>query len=274
MILFPPAKINLGLSILNKREDGYHNLETLMFQIPLCDILEIVKSSEFSFKSSGLEISGDVNSNLCFKAYQLIKEEFNIGKVSIHLHKNIPMGAGMGGGSSDGTYTLLLLNDLFDLKISKDKLRELALKLGSDCPLFVDNLPQFAEGRGEILSPFELNLKGKYIYLINIGIHVSTKDAFSGLNLLKNNNNKSKIKEILLSPLNYWKSNLKNDFEDSVFIIHPILREIKSQLYENGAIYASMTGSGSTIFAIFDEMKEIMFEKKIEKVFEKFIYVE
>lgn len=274
MILFPPAKINLGLSILNKREDGYHALETLMHQIQFCDILEVVKADEFSFKSTGLVISGNEDSNLCVKAYNLLKEQFNIGQVAIHLHKNIPMGAGMGGGSADGTYTLLILNDLFELNISKDKLRELALKLGSDCPLFVDKSPQFAEGRGEILSPFEINLKGKYIYVINIGIHVSTKEAFEGLNLSSKNNETANIREILSSPIENWKSNLKNNFEESVFKKHPILSEIKDKLYDIGAKYVSMTGSGSTIYAIFDEKIEIQFDDKIEKVFEKFIYVE
>lgn len=268
MILFPPCKINLGLAVKNKREDGYHNLETVMFQLPWCDILEVVKSENFSFKSTGLSIAGDQNNNLCIKAFNLIKLNYNISNVTINLHKIIPMGAGLGGGSADGTYTLIALNELFDLKINADKLREYALTLGSDCPLFVENYTQYAQGRGEILSPLEINLSGYYFHLINIGIHVSTKEAFEKL---KFKDDKISITEIIKTPLNQWKHQLKNDFEETVFSLYPELLKVKNLLYKNNALYASMTGSGSTLFAIYSEKPSFLYEPNTEGVLEKII---
>lgn len=250
MIFFPPCKINLGLKVVNKRVDGFHNLETVMFILPIFDVLEVVKADEFSFTSSGKEIPGNPNSNLCVKAFELLKREKNIGNVYIHLYKNIPMGGGLGGGSSNGTYTLLALNSLFELNLNNDELRTYAAELGSDCPLFVENVPQYATGRGEILEPFSLDLKGYYLKIINIGIHCSTKDAFSSLNLKENH---SDIKAILNQPIETWKEALHNDFEDSIFPLYPHLKELKRKLYTEGAVYASMTGSGSTLFGIYKE---------------------
>jgi 4-diphosphocytidyl-2-C-methyl-D-erythritol kinase len=272
MILFPPAKINLGLKVLNKRADGFHDIESIMFQIPFCDILEIVKSDSFSFKSTGLEIVGNENDNLCIKAFSILKEKFDIEPVSIHLHKIIPMGAGLGGGSSDGTYTLLILNELFELNLSKEQLKDFALLLGSDCPLFVDNFPQLARGRGEILEKIDVNLSGKYLYIINIGIHVSTREAFQNLSI----NRFEKHKNLsIISSQNYlfWKKNLTNDFEFSVFKIHPELADLKRKLYESGAIYASMTGSGSTIYALFETKPDLSIVDSNKKNVEKLIYL-
>jgi 4-diphosphocytidyl-2-C-methyl-D-erythritol kinase len=272
MILFPPAKINLGLHVGSKREDGYHELESIMFQIPWCDILEIVPSETLTFHSTGLKIPGESSSNLCLKAYHLLKEKYNIPPVSIHLHKIIPMGAGLGGGSSDGTYTLLILTELFNLKLSLSELRTLALELGSDCPLFVENSTQLAKGRGEVLSPIEVDLKGKYIYLVNKGLHVSTKDAFSNLK-------SKKLPEflwqnVIKKPTLNWRNFLKNDFENSVFEIHPSLQEEKEKLYKMGAKYVSMTGSGSTIYAIFDENPENYFTDEDKKILQKIVCIE
>ena len=181
MILFPPAKINLGLNVLFKREDGYHELETVMLKTPLTDVLEIVPSDEFQFTQTGLTIPGDNLDNLCVQAFQLIQKEYKIPNVHIYLRKIIPMGAGLGGGSADASYVLSGLNTLFNLNISNSKLEELAATLGSDCPFFINPTPQIAKGRGEILSPIEINLKGYYIKLLNVGIHVGTKEAYAGI---------------------------------------------------------------------------------------------
>ena len=272
MILFPPAKINLGLNILNKRNDGYHNLETVFFQLPFCDILEIVKSDNFNFKSSGIEIKGNENDNLCIKAYNLLKADFELGPVTIHLHKIIPMGAGLGGGSADGTYTLLILNELFNLDLKAEKLKHYALKLGSDCPLFVSKYTQKASSRGEILTEIDVNLEGKYIHLINIGIHISTKEAFENLELGLNNN--SNLPSILQQNLEIWKDNLINDFEKPIFLKYPELKELKEKIYSNGAKYASMTGTGSTVFGIYEHKPKLIFDLNKKNILEKIVYIE
>lgn len=250
MILFPPCKINLGLNVKRKREDGYHELESVMYQLPWCDILEIVKSDVFSFSSSGLAIPGETDANLCIKAYQLLAEKYDLSPVKIHLHKILPMGAGLGGGSADGAYTLRILNDLFELQLTNDELRTFAAKLGSDCALFIEDPPQLAKGRGEILTPIELNLSGYYVQLINIGIHISTKMAFENLNF---SNDELSFANLSVRNIHEWKDFLVNDFEASIFPHHPELEQLKKRLYDNGAIYASMTGSGSTMFGIYQE---------------------
>lgn len=272
MILFPPAKINLGLKVLNKRDDGYHNLETIMYQIPLCDILEINKTDQFFLKTTGIEILGNQKDNLCYRAYHLLREKYQIGAVGIHLHKIIPMGAGLGGGSADGTYTLMILNELFELNLSTNDLRRFALELGSDCPLFVESTSQLAKGRGEILSPIAVSLSKKYIYIINIGIHVSTKEAFQ--NIIFSDDNSEILTKIVQLPIENWKNNLKNNFENSVFKVHPILAELKDNLYREGAIYASMTGSGSTIFGVFESKPLVKLDSKFKKVVEKILYID
>lgn len=239
-----------------------------MYQIPFCDILEIVKSADFCFKSSGLKIYGVEGDNLCVKAYQLLKEDFDLEPVKIHLHKIIPMGAGLGGGSADGTYTLLLLNKLFSLNLTQDKLRAYALKLGSDCPLFVESFPQLAKGRGELLQKIDLNLKGFYLQIINIGIHINTKEAFSELNFEAE---KKSIEEIVKAPIKNWKNNLHNNFEKYAFKKHPELALLMEKMYQNGAIYASMTGSGSTLYATYSEKPRLLFEETKKNVLEKII---
>jgi 4-diphosphocytidyl-2-C-methyl-D-erythritol kinase len=249
MILFPPAKINLGLNVLRKRRDGYHDLDTCMVPIPLCDILEILPAETLQYIQTGLAIPGSENDNLCVKAYKLLKERYNLPPVYLHLRKEIPMGAGLGGGSADAAYVLTGLNTLFELKISSDKLEEFAAQLGSDCPFFVKNEAQIAHGRGEILSPCALDLKGMYLKIINPGIHVGTKEAYAGV---VPNAEGETVAAILQHPMESWKGQLKNDFEVSVFAAHPILQQIKEKLYEEGAVYAAMSGSGSTMFGIFN----------------------
>lgn len=251
--MFPPCKINLGLYVRGKRADGYHELESIMYQLPFCDILEIVPANDFSFTSSGLTIAGDEDSNLCVKAYHMMREKFGIPPVKMHLHKQIPMGAGLGGGSADGTYTLVLLNNLFQLNLPSEELRVLALQLGSDCPLFVESGPQLAKGRGEILQHVALDLSGYYLQLINIGIHVSTKEAFSQVRFTSED---PALEKTIQLPVEQWRENLRNDFEESVFSLYPELEAMKKELYRRGALYVSMTGSGSTIFALFKEKPE------------------
>lgn len=263
MILFPPAKINLGLRVLLRREDGFHEIDSCMVAIPFFDVLEITPSDSFSFIHSGLEINGDEANNLVVKAYNLVASKFNIPPVYIHLQKHIPMGAGLGGGSADATYTILGLNQLFKLNLTTTEIQVLASQLGSDCPFFVSSNPQIASGRGEKLTPFSLNLEHLYLKIVNPAIHVSTQEAFS--NVVFSGNEKS-VKEVLNQPISTWNSELKNDFESSVFLKHPQLGDIKSKLYQEGAIYASMTGSGSTLFAIYESEPKSTFPNYIERI--------
>jgi 4-diphosphocytidyl-2-C-methyl-D-erythritol kinase len=250
MILFPSAKINIGLNVLFKRTDGFHELETCMVNIPYYDILEIIPADYFSFKQTGILVDCPADQNLCIRAFKLMEAKHQIPPVYMHLHKQIPMGGGLGGGSSDASYVLKGLNDLFGLKLSEAELEEYAAELGSDCPFFIKNIPQLAKGRGEVLSDVRLDLKGFYVKLINIGIHVSTQEAYAGVNF---NNDKSNVDlEVALEDsVENWMTTIKNDFEKSVFAKHPQLKSLKEKLIDEGALYAAMTGSGSTLFALY-----------------------
>jgi 4-diphosphocytidyl-2-C-methyl-D-erythritol kinase len=254
MICFPSCKINLGLRITQKRADGFHALETVFYPITLRDALEIIIEPETSaapitFTSSGLAINGDPSDNLCYKAYFLLKKDYpSIPNVKMHLHKTIPMGAGLGGGSSDGAFTLVALNQLFNLQIPEQALLDYALQLGSDCPFFIINTPAFATGRGEILKPINLNLDGYSIVIVNPGIAISTKLAFSLITPKVPDNN---LLAVIQQPITTWKHELINDFEEPIFNSFPELANIKETLYQKGAIYASMTGTGSTVYGIF-----------------------
>lgn len=255
MIVFPNCKINLGLHILGKREDGYHNLETVFYPLNLTDILELLPTKEtsnsFSFSQSGLTVEGSSSDNLCVKAYQLLKKDFpNLPAMKLHLHKAIPMGAGLGGGSADGAFTLRLLNDKFFLQLDEKALLQYAAALGSDGPFFIINKPCYAGGRGELLEPVPISLKGYHIVLINPGIHISTAWAFAQLTPALPEND---LRKIIAAPIDTWRSDLKNDFEGPVFQAHPEIGNIKETLYQRGAIYAAMSGSGSTVFGIFRE---------------------
>jgi len=260
MITFPNAKINLGLNIISKRPDRYHNISSCFYPIPFCDILEIQKADHFSFNSSGLEIPDNDENNLCVKAFRLIKRHYDISDVSIHLHKMIPMGAGLGGGSADASFTLKMINDLFGLGISNKNLEEYASELGSDCPFFIENQPVIAEDTGFTFSAAEVDLSNKFIVLTNPGIHVSTAKAYSGVTPKEPI---EKINSIITKGFSYWNKQLINDFELSVFKSYPQLKEVKETLYENGAIYASMTGSGSSIYGIFE--KEVKIPSSLSK---------
>lgn len=261
MVVFPNSKINLGLNILDKRPDGFHNLETVFIPIPLKDSLEIIRAKEntgVTFSQSGFVVDGNTEDNLCVKAYHLLKKDFTqLPSIQMHLHKAIPMGAGLGGGSADAAFTLQLLNDKFHLGLSTDQLIQYALSLGSDCPFFIINKPCFASGRGEILELLELSLKGYYLVLVNPGIHINTGWAFSMLK--KGNRASKKLSEHITAPIADWRNSISNDFEEPVFAAHPSLKEIKENLYNNGALYAAMSGSGSTMFGLFADLAGINF---------------
>ena len=263
MISFPNCKINLGLNILAKREDGFHDLETIFFPVSFTDILEIIPAKAFSFQTSGLECTSD---NLCIRAYELLKQDFPLlPAVAMHLHKAIPLGSGLGGGSADAAFTLKLLNDKFLLSLSDDQFLQYAARLGSDCPFFIYNKPCLATGRGEKLNPVDLPLKGCKLVLINPGITVSTSWAFSQI---IPSSPASHIENIIKMPIENWKEYLFNDFEGPVFSKYPEIGEIKAFLYDSGAAYASLSGSGSTVFGIF---KSDMPLPGIENYFHKII---
>lgn len=258
MISFPGCKINLGLQIINKRSDGYHDIASIMYPVKINDILEITSLKSYEktkFTTSGLPIPGLDDDNLCLKAYRLLNVKYHLPPVHIHLHKCIPMGGGLGGGSSNGAETIKLLDQLFDLGISIDDKKKFAAKLGSDCPFFIENSPQYATGTGTTLTPIDLDLSGLYLALLNVGIHVSTKEAYSGVLL---NDASQDLRDIIKMNASEWKDQLINDFEQTVFKSYPNLEEIKSDLYSKGAIYASMTGSGSTMYGVFNEAPKLI----------------
>lgn len=264
MLLFPPAKINLGLSIISKRNDGYHELETCMLPIPFFDILEILPANEFSFHQSGLEIPGLKGDNLCEKAFRLLHKKHTIPNAMIHLRKQIPMGAGLGGGSSDAAYILKGLNELFRLELSDEDLENLAAELGSDCPFFIKNEAQLAKGRGEKLTPVNLTLKGYFLVLLNPGIHVGTKEAYAGV---KPSMKEKPLEVLLENPISIWQNEIINDFEQSIFANHPKIETLKQELINVGAMYAAMSGSGSSVFGIFQNEVEIPSILKEDLVF-------
>lgn len=255
MVSFPPCKINLGLHIIRKRPDGYHDLETCFYPVPWTDILEIIPAAETSFTHSGIHIPGNPEDNLCLKAYHLLQKDFNLKPVSIHLHKIVPIGAGLGGGSSDAAYTLRLLNQLFALNIPQVDLAQYAAKIGSDCSFFVFDQAMIGKGRGEILSPLRLDLTGKFLVLVKPDVHIATASAYKGVTP---HEPAVSLSEILEQPVTQWSTLLQNDFEGSIFEKHPKLSDIKNALYQAGALYASMSGSGSTLFGIFDKPVDVV----------------
>jgi 4-diphosphocytidyl-2-C-methyl-D-erythritol kinase len=253
MIIFPQAKINLGLHVLKKCEDSYHEVETCMYSIPLFDILEILPADEFSFKQTGLVVDGTIESNLCVKAFRLFEKEFKIPNVYMHLRKQIPMGAGLGGGSSDAAHAINGLNELFAIGISQSRKEEFAAQLGSDCAFFIDGSPKLATGRGEKLEYISVDLKGKHLLLIYPDIHVGTAEAYAGVDFYQGSKS---INEILNLPITEWQNQLENSFEKSIFGKYPVMLDIKNKLIANGALYAAMSGSGSTLFGIFEKEPE------------------
>ena len=260
MITFPNAKINLGLNVIERREDGFHNIESVMVPIPLCDSLEIVPDNEAALGNCNMEVygfnvNGAVSENLCFRAYTQLAEQYALPAVKIRLLKNIPMGAGLGGGSTDAAFTIKLLNQLFGLNISSSEMEVLCSGLGSDCSFFIGNEIALVRGRGEVLNAFGLDLKGYHIAVVYSGLHIDTGGAYS--RITPDPSRRDQFNTILDSPISQWEGALVNDFESGAFKKHPQLQAIKEKLYKNGATYASMSGSGSSLYGLFKDAVEL-----------------
>ncbi len=254
MIVYPNCKINIGLRILNKRADGYHNIESVFYPVPMADILEIrpqhpANENQITFKTSGIAIPGDAKENICVKAYQLINQDYALPALDVHLHKQIPIGAGLGGGSADAAFFIKALNEFDELNLSFGEMHHYAKQIGSDCSFFINNKPALAMQKGELLEPVDLSLKGKYILIIYPNIHISTAMAYSGV---VPNANGSSIEDLIKMPIDAWKDHVSNAFEAGIVKQFPVIGEIKNELYALGAQYASMTGSGSAVYGIFE----------------------
>lgn len=265
MIVYPNAKINLGLNVVERRPDGYHNIETIFYPIGIQDVLSIEPSetcSDYSFSSSGISVGGDVEDNLIVKAYRLLRSEYEFPPVDISFYKQIPFGAGLGGGSADAAFTLKALNTLFELKITPKKLEKLAAKLGADCPFFIKNKPVYATGTGNTFSSVKISLKGYWMLLVKPDIHVSTPEAYAGITPTPS---VKSLTELIQLPMTEWKNHIKNDFEETVFAKQPEIGEIKNKMYDLGALYASMSGSGSSVYGIFEQKPN--FEGLFDKYF-------
>jgi 4-diphosphocytidyl-2-C-methyl-D-erythritol kinase len=250
MLVFPNAKINIGLNIIEKRSDGFHNISSCFYPVGWSDALEITVSEKLRFTVDGISIPGNMEDNLCLRAYRMVSEDYNIPPVHIHLLKAIPIGAGLGGGSSDSAFTISALNRLFDLRISIEKQLDYARRLGSDCAFFILNKQMYCHGKGDQFEDIDLALAGKWIVMINPGIYVSTVEAYSGV---KPSKPTTDLRTLLKEPMPTWKNEIKNDFEVSLFPKYPLLKDIKEDLYKKGAAYAAMSGSGSTLYGIFDK---------------------
>ena len=264
MITFPNAKINLGLNIVGRRADGYHNLETVFYPIGLTDVLEIVpaRGDVSTLTTYGNPVDCPLEKNLVMKALRLMQKHYDVPEVDIYLYKHIPDGAGLGGGSSDAASTMLMLNDMFEIKASKEDLARHAATLGADCPFFIYNHPMMATGIGDVLSPIDVKLRGLHLLLVKPDVSVPTKVAYSRVTPAPST---SVLAVDVTAPVSQWNGVVKNDFEPSVFAHHPELAEIKSTIENGGALYASMSGSGSSIFGIFDDVK------MAESIKEKFV---
>lgn len=250
MLTFPNCKINLGLYVTRKRADGYHDIETVFYPVHYRDVLEVVPAAATALHMSGLAVAGNNEDNLVWKAYNLLLQHYpgKVPALDIYLHKVIPMGAGLGGGSADGAFMLRLLNDYCSLQLSESQLIDFALQLGSDCPFFIRNRPQFAEGRGEVMSDIPVDLSAYSIQLVCPRVHVSTAAAFRMITPVAA---PFDLRVLHTLPLEQWRDNVQNDFEPPVFQQHPALAAVKQQLYEQGAVYAAMSGTGSTVYGIF-----------------------
>ncbi|HEY2580920.1 MAG TPA: 4-(cytidine 5'-diphospho)-2-C-methyl-D-erythritol kinase [Mucilaginibacter sp.] len=264
MILFPNAKINIGLNVVNRRADGYHNLETIFYPVEIKDALEVIVADKLSFQSSGLEIPGRPEDNLCIKGYHLLKRDFDLPPVKIHLHKHIPIGAGLGGGSADAAFFIRLMNQKFNLGLTDDEMIAYAKRLGADCAFFIRNKPVFAFEKGDEFEPLKLDLSAYKIVLITPPVHISTAEAYGGVKPVPV---KDSLLELIYEPVTEWKKHIKNDFETTIFKNHPEIRGVKAALYEAGALYASMSGSGSSVFGIFTKTPDLSELEKTNQVF-------
>lgn len=263
MICFPNIKINLGLHVINRRTDGFHNIETIFYPVNYCDVLEIVEhddvlaAGKITFTASGIPVDGNMEDNLIVKAYTLLDADFNLPPVKAHLHKIIPMGAGLGGGSSDAANMILLLNTKFELDLSDERMQEYAAKIGSDCAFFITGKPAYVFGVGPELEPIAVNLAGYHIVLLYAQIHSGTASAYSNVQKREVLDPERSLKHLISLPVEEWRHIIENDFEPSVFEAYPLLAELKNELYDSGAAYASMSGSGSSIFGLFTKKPQL-----------------
>ena len=248
MIVFPNAKINIGLHVVSKRNDGYHNIETVFYPVKMYDVLEFVISEKTELSTTGIKIDGNTDDNLILKAYRILKTDFNIPEIKFHLHKVIPLGAGLGGGSSDAAFTLKALNSFLNLSISTEKLKYYAALIGADCPFFIDNKPAFANETGNKLSPINIDLTQYKIVILSPPVMVNTAEAYKNIVSAKPDFD---LQNLCHLPVESWKETIVNDFEKYVFRVFPVVKDLKEKLYEAGAIYASMSGSGSTVYGVF-----------------------
>lgn len=258
MLTHPNAKINIGLNIIEKRPDGYHNLETVFYPIGLCDVLEVEASktcTDYSFSCAGIELGNNPEDNLIIKAYRCLQSEYDIPPIDISLIKQIPFGAGLGGGSADAAFMLKSLNELFDLNISTRKLEKFAAEIGADCPVFIKNKPVYATGIGNEFQSIKFSLKGYFLVLVKPEIHISTPEAYA---MIKPEKPEISLIDAIKNPISEWITLIKNDFEKSVFVKYPQIETIKNKLYDMGAVYASMSGSGSAVYGIFKEEPDLV----------------
>ena len=249
MLAFPNAKINLGLRIIEKRPDGFHNLQSCFYPVGWSDALEVVPADQFAFSSSGLPIPGDSSRNLCVRAYELLKADIDLPPVQLHLHKTVPIGAGLGGGSADAAFVLKLLNERFALNLSPAQLENYARRLGSDCAFFIRNQPTYCVEKGDVFEEISLDLSGFYVLLVYPNLPISTAEAYANV---RPRPPKTPLRTYLQQPVETWRNTVHNDFEDSLFPMYPVLNQVKTQLYGLGAVYASMSGSGSTVYGLFN----------------------
>lgn len=258
MICFPNAKINLGLRVTEKRNDGYHNIETIFYPVPWSEALEIVEnktsSTLFNLHLSGLPINGNTTDNLLYKAYYLIKDIVAVPSIDVFLNKTLPMGAGLGGGSADAAFFINLMNTQFDLGITTQTKLEIAKQLGSDCAFFIENKPVLATQKGDVFEPIHIDLSHLWIAIIYPNLHSNTQDAYR---LVVPKKHTTKLSEIISQPISEWRTVLQNDFEESIFSKYPLIKEIKEELYQYGANYASMSGSGSAVFGLFENEPDL-----------------
>jgi len=251
MIVFPNCKINLGLYVTKKRNDGYHDLATVFYPVKqLFDVLEIVESKQLQLTVTGTDLQIPTPDNIVVKAHQLLQRDFKIPAVDIHLHKHIPHGAGLGGGSADASFMIQLCNDYFQLQLTQEKMLQYALQLGSDCPFFIYNTTCIAYGRGELLQPIHLDVCKYKMVIVKPNIHIATKDAFNGVEVM---NEHFDIEKLIQLPIPEWKNKVENVFEKTICKLHPIIEQLKQTMYNNGALYASMSGTGSAVYGLFDK---------------------
>lgn len=264
MLAFANAKINLGLNITEKRSDGYHNIETIFYPVKLNDVVEITDAKETTCVVKGIDVPGAAKDNLCLKAFNVLRKDFGLPAQQITLLKNIPVGAGLGGGSSDAAHLVKLVNEKFKLGLSVAAMQDYVRELGADCAFFIENRPAFAFGKGDEFEPIAIDLSNYHLVLVKPPVHVSTAAAYAGI---KPVSPRRSIKDLIHLPVEKWKGQLENDFEPSVFSGYPEIEQVKSKLYQSGALFALMSGSGSCVYGIFNRKVSLPELEKDNKVF-------